>query len=106
MNLMTDDVLFIVPGRQPFGRVEFAAASRQMKGVSFEGTSDIQENQIAGDWAYFRSHLEIAMTPPGGGDAVWLYADDFGPSAGWTMGRGAGRQSGGMSSQQASCAIV
>jgi uncharacterized protein (TIGR02246 family) len=45
MNLIADDVLFIVPGRQPFGRVEFAAAAKQMKGVSFEGTSDIQENK-------------------------------------------------------------
>jgi uncharacterized protein (TIGR02246 family) len=30
LSLMADDVIFMVPGREPFGKEEFAAASRSM----------------------------------------------------------------------------
>lgn len=66
LGLMTDDVVFMVPGREPFGKEAFAAASRGMQGMRFEGTSDIRELQVVGDWAYLRCHLQIAVTPPGG----------------------------------------
>jgi uncharacterized protein (TIGR02246 family) len=29
-----------------------------------EGTSEIQEIQVLGDWAYLRNYIEIAMTTP------------------------------------------
>jgi len=70
LSLMTDDVIFMVPGRKPFGKEAFAAASEGMKDVRIEGTSDIQEIQVHGDWAYLRSYLEIEMTPPDGGPPV------------------------------------
>ena len=66
LNLMTDDVVFLVPGQEPFGKEAFAAASSGMKGAGLEGKSDIREIEVLGDWAYVRSHLEIAMTPAGG----------------------------------------
>ena len=66
LSLMTDDVVFMVPGREPFGKQEFAAASQAMKGVRIEGRSDIRELQVLGDWAYLRSYLELSVTPPGG----------------------------------------
>lgn len=66
LDLMTDDVVFMVPGREPFGKAEFAAASKGMKGVAFEGKSEIRELRVLGDWAYLRNYLEVAMTPPGG----------------------------------------
>ena len=66
LDLMTDDVIFLVPGRPPFGKEAFAAASASMKGVEFDGTSDVQEIQISGDWAYLRNHIDVTMTPPGG----------------------------------------
>ena len=66
LSLMTDDVIFQVPGREPFGKEEFAAASQGMKGVRIDGTSDIRELRVLGDWAYLRNYLTIAVTPAGG----------------------------------------
>jgi uncharacterized protein (TIGR02246 family) len=66
LGLMTDDVVFMVPGREPFGKQEFAAASQGMQDVRIEGRSDIRELQVLGDWAYLRSYLEVSVTPPAG----------------------------------------
>ncbi len=66
LSLMTDDVVFMVPGREPFGKEAFAAASSAMQGLRIEGESDIRELQVLGDWAWLRSHLKVTMTPPGG----------------------------------------
>ncbi|MGE5259839.1 MAG: YybH family protein [Actinomycetota bacterium] len=66
LSLMADDVIFMVPGREPFGKDEFAAASRGMTDVRIEGASDIQEIEVFGDWAYLRNRLTITMTPAGG----------------------------------------
>jgi uncharacterized protein (TIGR02246 family) len=63
---MTDDVVFMVPGREPFGKEAFAAASRSMTGVRMEGSSDIRELVVLGDIAYLRNHIAISVTPPGG----------------------------------------
>lgn len=65
LGLMTDDVVFMVPGREPFGKAAFAAASLSMKGLRIEGKSDIRELAVLGDWAYLRNYLEVAITPPG-----------------------------------------
>ena len=66
LGLMTDDVVFMVPGREPFGKEAFAAAAKDMQGARIEGTSDIRELKVLGDWAYLRSYLEVKMMPPGG----------------------------------------
>ena len=66
LGLMTDDVVFMVPGREPFGKQEFAAMSQGMKGVRVEGSSEIRELRVLGDWAYLRSYLQVSVTPPGG----------------------------------------
>ena len=66
LSLMTDDVVFMVPGREPFGMQTFAANSRSMDGVKLEGTADIRELQVLGDWAYLRNFIEITITPPEG----------------------------------------
>ena len=66
LGLMTDDVVFMVPGREPFGKEMFANAAQGMKDVRMEGTSDIRELQVLGDWAYLRGYLQVTMTPPGG----------------------------------------
>jgi uncharacterized protein (TIGR02246 family) len=66
LSLMTDDVIFMVPGRKPFGKEEFAAASASMKDLRFEAAGNIEELQVLGDWAYLRNHLDISMTPPHG----------------------------------------
>ena len=66
LGLMTDDVVFMVPGREPFGKEAFAAASRSMTGVRMEGSSDIRELVVLGDIAYLRNHIAMTITPPGG----------------------------------------
>jgi uncharacterized protein (TIGR02246 family) len=66
LGLMSDDVVFMVPGREPFGKEAFAAASQGMNGMRVEGASDIRELEVLGDWAYLRSYLEVSVTPPGG----------------------------------------
>jgi uncharacterized protein (TIGR02246 family) len=66
LSLMADDVIFMVPGREPFGKEEFAAVSRGMTEVRIEGASDIQEIAVLGDWAYMRNRLTVTMTPTGG----------------------------------------
>ena len=66
LSLMADDVIFQVPGREPFGKEVFANMSQGMKGVRMEGTNDIRELRVLGDWAYLRNHITITVTPPGG----------------------------------------
>jgi len=70
LSLMTDDVIFMVPGRKAFGKEAFAAASEGMKNTRIEGRSDIQEIQIFGDWAYLRNYIEMTVTPPDGGTPI------------------------------------
>jgi uncharacterized protein (TIGR02246 family) len=66
LGLMSDDVIFMVPGREPFGKQTFAANSRSMDGVRLEGSADIRELKMLGDWAYLRNFIEITITPAGG----------------------------------------
>jgi uncharacterized protein (TIGR02246 family) len=66
LSLVADDVLFMVPGREPFGKEAFAAESAGMKGLDIEGTSDIEEIKVLGDWAYLRNRLTITIAPAGG----------------------------------------
>ena len=66
LSLMADDVVFMVPGREPFGKEEFAAAARGMTDLRIEGSSEIQEIEVFGGWAYLRNRLTITMTPAGG----------------------------------------
>ncbi len=66
LSLMADDVVFMVPGKEPFGKTEFAAMSQGMKDVRIEGEGEIKELKVLGDWAYLRNHLHIAVTPPNG----------------------------------------
>ncbi|MBV8397170.1 MAG: SgcJ/EcaC family oxidoreductase [Acetobacteraceae bacterium] len=66
MALMTDDVVFIVPGQEPFGKAAFAEAAARRTGVKIDGVSDILELRVLGDWAFIRNRIEVAMTGPGG----------------------------------------
>ncbi len=65
LSLMAEDVIFLMPGRPPMrGRDAFAAAARQATGkVLFEGEPEIQEIQIAGDYAFGWIHLTVTITP-------------------------------------------
>ena len=70
LSLMTDDVVFLVPGHPPMvGKSAFAAAMRSQSAQGrpqFDGKSEIQELQVVGDWAYMWTKLTVIITPPGG----------------------------------------
>ena len=70
LGLMTDDMIFMVPGREPFGKEEFKAQSEALKGGEMDGRAEIRELRILGDWAWIRNHIEVTMTPLGGGEPV------------------------------------
>ncbi len=70
LDLMTDDVIFMVPGRPPFGKEAFAAASQAMSNLRIEGSCDIQEIQVADGWAFLRNYLEISIQSADGGAPV------------------------------------
>jgi uncharacterized protein (TIGR02246 family) len=65
LSLMAPDVVFLLPGQEPMrGREAFATASRAAIGkVRFEGKPEIQEIQIAGDFAFCWNYLSLTVTP-------------------------------------------
>ena len=66
LGLMADDVVFMVPGQEPFGKEAFAAASAKMSSVEFDGRHEIKELQVLGDWAYLRNYIDLTVKPAGG----------------------------------------
>jgi uncharacterized protein (TIGR02246 family) len=66
LGLMADDVVFMTPGREPFGKKEFATSSKGMAGMKIDGQSEIVELKVLGDWAWIRNRLRVEVTPPGG----------------------------------------
>lgn len=69
LGLMSDDAVFLLPGRPPMYKPEFAAQARaqqQGSAPTFEGTSDIREIQVAGDWAFAWAQLGVTITTHGG----------------------------------------
>jgi uncharacterized protein (TIGR02246 family) len=70
LSLMADDVVFMVPGREPFGKEEFRAAADQQKGLAIDGSSEIVEVEVFGEWAFMRTRLTVTMTPQGSKDPV------------------------------------
>jgi uncharacterized protein (TIGR02246 family) len=66
LDLMTDDVVFMTPGREPFGKQEFAAAAEAQRAMKLDGTSEVRELQVIGDFAFVRNYLKVSATPPDG----------------------------------------
>lgn len=70
LSLMTEDVVFLVPGAPPFGKQKFAEAMKTPASGArpqFDGRSEIQEIRVLGDWAFLWTRLTVEVTPPGGG---------------------------------------
>lgn len=66
LSLLADDVIFITPGREPFGKEAFEGGEQQMKDMNMEAEIDIKEIEVAGPWAWMRSFLTVTFTPTGG----------------------------------------
>jgi uncharacterized protein (TIGR02246 family) len=70
LSLMTDDVVFLVAGRPPFGKAEFAASQAGLGQYRIEATSDVREVRVSGNLAYCWTDLAVSMTPANGGPAT------------------------------------
>jgi uncharacterized protein (TIGR02246 family) len=69
LSLMSDDVVFLVPGQPVMHKSDFAVAARAQAGQDapkIDGSSEIQEIRVLGDWAFMWTRLTIVMTPAGG----------------------------------------
>ena len=66
LGLMSDDVLFMTPGREPFGKEHFRDSSESMRGIDIDGQAETLEVELLGDTAWIRNRLEMVMTPEGG----------------------------------------
>jgi uncharacterized protein (TIGR02246 family) len=74
LSLMADDVVFLMPGKPPMiGRSAFAAAAQAQSGEGapqFDGTSEIQEIQVFGEWAFMWAKLTVVVTPSRGAPSM------------------------------------
>jgi uncharacterized protein (TIGR02246 family) len=70
LELMADDVVFLVAGQPPMiGKSAFAAAAEAQAShgpAQFAGTSDIEEIKVFEEWAFMRTRLTVTITPPSG----------------------------------------
>jgi uncharacterized protein (TIGR02246 family) len=66
LDLMTDDVLFMTPSREPFGKDAFRESSEAMRDVRIEGRAEVQEIEVLGDRAWIRNHIDLTLTPAEG----------------------------------------
>jgi uncharacterized protein (TIGR02246 family) len=73
LTLMADDVVFLNPGREPFGRdgfrAGFTAAHRENR---IRCTSELEEVVVVGDVAYTRCRDALTVIPRAGGEAMQL----------------------------------
>ncbi len=93
LTLLSDDMVFLVPGRPPFGKKEFKAAwDGPMKGARVAADANVEEVLVHGDFSVTRTRLAVAITTPGGNtsrargytltlfrrqpDRRWLFARD------------------------------
>jgi uncharacterized protein (TIGR02246 family) len=68
LDLMTDDVVFLGPGRPPMNKEEFSAQSERPADIplpEIEFTQRIHEVHVAGDIAYMWSELAVSILPAG-----------------------------------------
>ena len=73
LSLMTEDVVFLVAGRPPMDKREFAMLSRPPAGSArpaMEVRGNIREVRVSGDLAFLWSELEVTVQPPGRPAAV------------------------------------
>jgi uncharacterized protein (TIGR02246 family) len=70
LSLMAEDAVFLMPGQRVMRKTDLAAAARAQapgeEAPTFDGTSEIREVRVVGDWAYMWAELTVTVTPPGG----------------------------------------
>lgn len=64
--LMADDMVFLAPGREPFGKREFLEGSGQSAGkMKISVQADVKEVRVTGDLGYCWLKLTVTVTPEG-----------------------------------------
>ena len=66
LNMMSDDVIFMTAGGEPFGKEQFAERMQALRDAHMEAKSEPVEIKVLGDWAYVRNHIVVTMTPKSG----------------------------------------
>ncbi len=73
LTLMADDVVFLNPGRAPFGRDGFPAGfSTAHQQSRIRCISELEEIVVAGEVAYTLCRDSLSVTPRAGGQATEL----------------------------------
>ena len=73
LTLMADDVVFVNPGREPFGRDRFPAGfSAAHEQARIHCISELEDVVVVGEVAYTLSRDSLSVTPRAGGEAVQL----------------------------------
>lgn len=76
LSLMADDVVFLNPGKAPFGRTGFGPNFTDAhQRLLVHCTSELEEVVVVGKVAYTRSRDALSVTPRGGGNATQLSGD-------------------------------
>jgi uncharacterized protein (TIGR02246 family) len=76
LGLMTDDVVYLSPGRSAFGRDGFREGFKAgHQGSRIHCISELQEVTVAGDVAYTLCKDSLSVTPRNGGDEMRLAGD-------------------------------
>jgi ketosteroid isomerase-like protein len=87
LSLMADDVIFMVPGKEPFGKEAFAASATGMMKVRIVGTSDIQNSRsgrLGLDAHPSQSHDYTAKWKARA--AIWVDSDYPAQEGRWQLG--------------------
>lgn len=95
LGLMTDDVVYLSPGRPAFGRDGFRegfTAGHQRSHIHC--ISELQEVTVAGEIAYTLCKDSLSVTPRDGGEAMALAGDRITiyrkqPDGSWRLARDA-----------------
>lgn len=95
LSLMSDDAIFLVAGRPPFGREQFAAMFQAgLASFQITGERDLEEVMVDGNTAYTRTRLDLSLVPNDGGTnrrlagyAMSVFRRD--PVKGWLLARDA-----------------
>ena len=73
LSLLADDVVFLVPGRTPMTKEVFASISAEQSkpgAPKIDGTSEIQEIKVLGEWAFMWTKLQVIAQPPDGAKPI------------------------------------
>ena len=67
LSLIADDVVFLLPGRPEMRKGGFRgrgrALSQHRAAPQIEASSDIQEIEVLGEWAFMWTRLTVVVTP-------------------------------------------